>query len=106
MTEAVGSGTWVEVEQVVLEPGARAPQVPDDTQATPLVLRVHGRLAGAGRPGEEVEIETRSGRRLRGRLVDPSPRYRHGFGAPVPELTAAADEARAILAARREDTPP
>ncbi len=106
MTDQVEPGTWVEVEQVVLEPDARAPQVPDDTREIPLLLRVHGRLLGAGRLGEEVEIETRIGRRLRGRLVDPRPRYRHGFGAPVPELTAAADQARAILAAVREETPP
>jgi hypothetical protein len=93
----------VEVERVVLEPGARAPQVPADTQALPLQQRVHGRLLAAGRPGEDVEIETRAGRRLRGRLVDARPSYRHGFGAPRPELTAAAEQARAILAERRED---
>jgi hypothetical protein len=28
------------------------------------------------------------------------PAYRHGFGEPVPELTAAAEQARAILAER------
>ena len=106
MRDAIEAGSWVEVEQVVLEPGARAPQVPEDTQAVALRLRVHGRLLAAGRVGDEVEVESRVGRRLRGRLVDPSPRYRHGFGAPVPELNAAADEARAILAEAREDGAP
>lgn len=101
MSERVESGTWVEVASVVLEPGARAPQVPADTQAVALELRVHGRLLAAGRLGERVEIETRAGRRLHGQLVDARPAYRHGFGAPVPELTEAAEQARALLAERR-----
>jgi hypothetical protein len=106
MSEPVAAGSWVELARVVLEPGQRAAQLPDDTAAVPLELRVCGRLLAAGRVGEEVEIETRAGRRLRGRLADPSPRYRHGFGPPVPELTAAAEQARAMLAEGGEDTPP
>jgi hypothetical protein len=105
MSDRVEPGTWVEVQRVVLEPGARAPQVPADTQAVALELRVNGRLLLASRVGEEVEIETRSGRRLRGILCDASPGYRHGFGEPVPELTDAAEQARAILAERRGDGP-
>jgi len=99
--ERVGDGTWVEIRQEVLQPGERAPQVPDDTQRVPLELRARGRLVGGGAPGESVEIETRAGRRLSGTLVDASPAYHHGFGAPVPELSAAADQARTILSDRR-----
>lgn len=106
MSEPVAAGTWVELAQVVLEPDERAPELPEDTAAVPLELRVCGRLLAAGRVGEEVEIETRAGRRLRGRLADPSPRYRHGFGPPVPELTAAAEQARAMLAKRRKEPAP
>ena len=106
MSEPVAAGSWVELMRVVLEPGERAPQLPEDTAAVPLELRVCGHLLAEGRVGEEVEIETRSGRRLRGRLADPSPCYRHGFGPPVPELTAAAEQARAMLAEGGEETPP
>jgi hypothetical protein len=104
MADRVESGACVEIRQVVLEPGERAPQVPDDTQRVRLELRVRGRLTAPGAPGEEVEIETRAGRRLRGTLADASPAYHHGFGAPVPELSDAAEQARAILAQRRGDT--
>jgi hypothetical protein len=102
----VAAGRWVEVAQVVLAPDERASHLPDDTRAVPLELRVCGRLLAPGRVGDDVEIETRSGRRLRGRLADPHPRYRHGFGPPVPELTDAAEQARTILAERGEDAPP
>lgn len=101
MAERVEAGCLVEIRQVVLEPGARAPQVPEDTQRVPLELRVRGRLVAPASPGELAEIETRAGRRLRGMLVDASPSYDHGFGAPIRELEAAATQARALLAERR-----
>jgi hypothetical protein len=103
MADPVEAGTWVEIRQVVLQPGERAPQVPDDTRRVPLELRVCGRLLARATPDEPAEIETRAGRRLRGTLVDASPSYLHGFGAPVPELSDAAEQARAILMERRMD---
>lgn len=101
MAEAIEAGTWVEIRRVVLPPGERAPQVPEDTQRVALELRARGRLVAAAAPGAEAEIETRAGRRLRGTLSDATPVYAHGFGPPVPELTEAAAQARAILADRR-----
>jgi hypothetical protein len=100
MAERVAAGTWVEIERVVLAPVARAPQVPEDTRGVPLEMRAKGFLAADAVPGEEVEIETAAGRRLRGTLREASPAYTHGFGPPVPELLAAGREARAILARR------
>ena len=105
MTERIPEGTWVEIRRVVLEPGRRAPGVPEDTQRVALELRVRGRLVQQAALGEQVAIGTHAGRRLRGELSDASPAYRHGFGAPVPELTAAAQEARALLdVSRRSDS--
>ena len=95
---SVAAGTWVEIHSVVLAPGERAPQVPDDTQAVPLEMRVKGHLVGPADPGDEVEVVTRAGRRLRGTLEVVEPGYEHGFGPPVPELTAIGDELRSLLA--------
>jgi hypothetical protein len=100
MAERVAAGTWVEIERVVLVPEARAPHVPEDTRRVPLEMRAKGLLLAEAVPGEEVEIETAAGRRLRGTLREASPAYTHGFGPPVPELLAAGREARALLAAR------
>lgn len=100
MAERVRAGAWVEVHRVLLEPGQRAPRVPEDTRGVPLELRAKGFLLRDARPGEEVEIETTTGRRLRGTLREENPPYAHGFGPPLPELLAIAAELRALLRSR------
>ncbi len=97
MGERVAKGTWVELAGVVLAAGERAPQVPAETQSVPLELRVKGFLVRESALGEEAEIETVAGRRLRGTLARAEPAYEHGFGPPVPELLAIGRELRALL---------
>ena len=82
---------------VVLSAGERAPQVPDDTRQVPLEMRVKGFLVSPAAPGEMAEIITPAGRRLRGTLAAVNPAYTHGFGAPLPELSAIGGEVRAML---------
>ena len=84
MAERIAQGAWVEIQRIVLAPGERAPQVPEDTQSVPLEMRVKGFLADPACLGEEAEIETPAGRRLRGKLVEVNPAYTHGFGPPIP----------------------
>jgi len=95
--EAIAEGTWVEIRRIVLPAGERAPQVPADTRAVPLEMRVKGFLLAPAALGDEVEIATRAGRRLRGTLTQINPAYTHSFGAPVPELSTIGDEVRAML---------
>jgi hypothetical protein len=82
----VSRGSWVEVESIVLTPEERAPQVPDDTRATPYVLRVSGFLDCDASLGEDVAIKTLIGRVLHGKLVTVNPSYTHSFGSTVEEL--------------------
>lgn len=96
----VARGTWVELHQTLLDPGERAPQVPEATQRVPLEWRVKGFLTRDARLGEEAEVNTPAGRLLRGVLRTVQPAYTHGFGAPVPELLAARSELRALLGPR------
>jgi len=98
----VEQGAWVEIEQVVLLAGERAPQVPVDTQQVPLLLRAKGILLAEGQLGGQVEIETVVGRRLSGTLIAVNPPYDHSFGSPIAELTAIAGEVRALLAEDKE----
>lgn len=100
MTEKIAKGTWVEISNIVLKAGERAPQVPVDTQHVPLELRARGFLTGPTVAGQQVEIETVAGRRLAGILVKVNPAYTHGFGPPVPQLTGIGNEVRAILRER------
>jgi hypothetical protein len=100
MAELITAGSWVEIHSIVLAPGQRAPQIPDDTKQVPLEMRVKGFLAAPANLGQEVEIVTPAGRRMRGTLAAINPPYAHGFGAPIPQLADIANEIRAILRAR------
>jgi hypothetical protein len=100
MTERVDTGTWVEIHRIVLAAGERAPQVPADTRAVSLEMRVKGFLAAPAALGEAASIVTAAGRSLSGTLSEVNPAYSHGFGAPVPELSAIGAEVRALLRAR------
>ena len=79
-------GDWVQIRQVVLAHEGRAPQVPEDTRATPLLLWVKGFAQSDAAQGETVEIETMTGRRVKGELCAVNPRYIHDFGDFVPEF--------------------
>jgi hypothetical protein len=100
MAELVAAGTWVEISKIVLGPDQRAPHVPDDTKQVPLEMRVKGFLAAPAAPGDEAEIVTAAGRKLRGTLTAVNPAYSHGFGPPIPALSAIGNQARALLRAR------
>lgn len=100
MAELIPKGAWVEVHRIVLPAGERAPQVPEDTGRLPLEMRIKGFLVEPASLGEQAEISTASGRRVRGTLAEANPAYGHGFGEPVPELTAIGCEVRAILRQR------
>ncbi len=97
MGEKVRRGTWVQIHRVVLEPGARAPQVPPETQEVPLELRQKGFLLTHAEVGDEVAIRTVIGREVTGRLVAVNPPYEHDFGRPVPELLEVGPEVRGFL---------
>jgi hypothetical protein len=100
MAELIAQDTWVEIHQILLAAGARAPKVPSDTKIVPLEMRVKGFLVEPALPGEEAEIVTPAGRHLRGTLVQINPAYNHSFGPPIPELTRIGIEVRDILRQR------
>jgi hypothetical protein len=104
MAKRVKMGTLVEIEQVILTPNERAPQVPDDTKKVPLVMRARGTLTDDAAIGEEAKIETVTGRTLTGVLVEENPAYDHGFGPPIPELVPIGRETRDILKERRKES--
>ena len=100
MAQEAGKGAWVEIHRIVLEKGERAPQVPEDTQAVPLEMKAKGFLIQDGRLGEEAEILTPAGRKIKGTLCAVNPPYSHGFGPPIPALSTIGGEVRAILRER------
>jgi len=90
-------GDWVRIHSVVLEPGQRAPQVPEDTARVPLELWIKGYLQADAKPGDQVRVLTRTGRLLEGKLLEGGLDYTHSFGAYVPEVTQIGEMVRARL---------
>lgn len=78
--------TWVEIEKILLTPEQRAPQVPDDTRKTPYVMKVSGFLVADAKVGDEVTVQTLTGREIKGTLKVIRPFYEHSFGETVEEL--------------------
>lgn len=90
-------GDWVQIHQIILKPEERAPHVPEDTKKVPLELWVKGFAQHDAKVGEEVEIETITGRRLKGKLTEVNPSYKHDFGKFVPELIQVDKQLKDIL---------
>ncbi len=101
--EEVRKGDWIRIKQVVLSVRERDPHLPSSTRAVPLECYVNGWALFEGRVGDEVEIETLTGRRLQGVAVKVRPRYEHGFGEVVPELDHVGNLLRLVLAGRCSD---
>jgi hypothetical protein len=95
--ERVPTGSWVEVRQVVLSAGARAPNVPADTAGVDFVARIRGFLLTDAPLGAEVTIRTLTGREVTGVLSGVNPRNPADFGEPVPELLRVGQKARRRL---------
>lgn len=90
-------GDIVTIEQVSLPAGERAASVPEDTQATDLLIWLKGTLAEDAHTGDIVEVETAIGRKVTGRLSNVDVSYRHDFGKLVPELIAVRNQVKSIL---------
>lgn len=94
---AAKKGDWVQIHQIVLKPEERAPQVPEDTKKVPLELWVKGTALHDAKTGSLVEIETATGRRVKGELTAVNLRYKHDFGDFVPELLKVDKQLKEIL---------
>ncbi|MFP4483056.1 MAG: 2-amino-4-oxopentanoate thiolase subunit OrtA [Thermovirgaceae bacterium] len=98
MSDGAKRGDWVQVHQVGLKAGERAPQIPEDTARVPLEMKVKGVLVNeTAKQGDLVTIETAIGRRLEGSLVAVNPAYEVGYGPPPGELRTVGNELRRFL---------
>jgi hypothetical protein len=93
----VKKNSWVRIHSIILEPGERAPQVPEDTKKVPLEMWVKGFLRQDAELGKTAEVTTRTGRVETGILLEENPSYRHSFGDFVPELLSVSDQARDLV---------
>lgn len=90
-------GDWVQICNIILNVGERAPQVPDDTRNVPLKMWTKGYVTHFAQIGELVEIETVTGRKIKGVLTEINPTFTHSFGKFSPELAKVRDQVKDIL---------
>ncbi|HQG54797.1 MAG TPA: 2-amino-4-oxopentanoate thiolase subunit OrtA [Thermoleophilia bacterium] len=94
-------GDWVEVECKLLDPADRSKNLPPETADKPLMMWVKGFARGEAAMGEELTIETMTGRTVTGALSAVKPGYYITYGDPLPELTHIGRDLRAQVAAYR-----
>ena len=93
----IRKGTWIEVEEIILSPLERAANIPEDTKKTPLKCWTRGFSLEDCEIGQESEIVTSTGRRVRGIVVGEEPGYYHTYGGYVSELSHIGTQGREIL---------
>lgn len=93
----IKKGEWVRIHKIILQPSERAPQVPDDTKAVALEMWDKGFLKDDAEFGDEVEVETVTGRLESGTLIEVNPYYDHDYGKFIPELLAIDKQVRGIV---------
>ncbi|ACB84750.1 2-amino-4-oxopentanoate thiolase subunit OrtA [Natranaerobius thermophilus] len=98
MSTQAKKGEWVQIHNTVLSPEERPANLPEETKQVPLEMWVKGFLIDEqAKVGDQVEIETVIGRKVRGELVRVSPGYKHDFGVPPTELLSIGKELRARM---------
>ena len=91
-------GDWVRIHAVVLKPGQRAPNLPAETLEIPLEMWVKGALLEENASlGDDVTIQTITGRMVKGWLDDICPSYKHSFGSFMPVLQDIGMELRDLV---------
>lgn len=80
-------GEWVRIHKVVLKAEERTAKIPEDTQKCDFEMWTKGTLLDdSAEIGDEVSIETITGRKEQGILLEEKPYYKHSYGKFVPEL--------------------
>jgi hypothetical protein len=91
-------GDWVRIHSLVLTAEQRSPQVPEDTARVPLQMWDKGFLLNAeAAVGDDVEVETIIGRKVKGTLLEIEPVWDHDFGRCVPEIFSIDRQLKAIM---------
>ncbi len=93
----IPKGTWVQIHAILLEPGERADNLPEDTKKTPLQMWDKGFLVKDAEIGDRVEVRTAVGRTISGSLVAAEPAFHHDFGDFVPEILIIGEIIKATL---------
>ncbi|SUY46131.1 Uncharacterised protein [Clostridium putrefaciens] len=93
----IRKGTWIEIEEVVLEVDDRASNIPIETKATPLKCWIRGYCMEDCDLGEYVQVKTNIGRIAKGVVVEVEPGYYHTYGKYVSEISRIGIQAKEMI---------
>ena len=82
----IKKGEWVRIHKIILKAEERTSRIPEDTKKVPFEMWTKGFLLKNAEIGDEVEIESVTGRHETGTLIEHNPYYKHDFGKFIPEL--------------------
>lgn len=99
---SIKKGEFVRVHSIVLNPSERSSNLPEETRKVPLEMWDKGFLLEDANLGDEVEVKTITNRKIKGKLIEVNPVYRHNYGEFVPELLQIGLQAREILFGEEE----
>ncbi|XMB85991.1 2-amino-4-oxopentanoate thiolase subunit OrtA [Mycoplasmatota bacterium WC44] len=77
---------YVEVHNIIFEGGKRTAKIPEDTKNVPYEMYQKGFLIESANIGDTVEVETITGRVVKGELVKVNPTFDLGYGNFVPHI--------------------
>ena len=89
--------TWVQIHKILLLPGERAENLPEDTHKVPYEMWVKGFLQVEANLGDQASVKTVTGRVVSGTLCAINPSYLHNYGAFVPEILQIDDMVKTLL---------
>ncbi|NLM07168.1 MAG: 2-amino-4-ketopentanoate thiolase [Tissierellia bacterium] len=91
-------GDWVRIHGIVLKSSERTANIPEDTKKVDLEMWNKGFLLNdSAKIGDEVEVETVIGRKVKGTLIEVNHQYELNYGRLIPELLHIGIQAREIL---------
>ena len=91
-------GDWVRIHNIVLRAEDRTAKIPEDTQKCDLEMWVKGSLIeDEAQVGDIVTVETATGRKEKGVLLEENPHYTHSYGDFVPEIIEIDKRLRKIM---------
>lgn len=91
-------GEWVRIHGIILKASERTANIPEDTKKVDLQMWNKGFLLNdSANFGDEVEVETIIGRKVKGTLIEKNPIFELNYGKLVPELLYIGKQAKEIL---------
>ena len=89
--------SFVEIENIILEPINRSSNLPQDTKNKPFKMWAKGFLLEDSLEGSNCNIKTVNGRILKGVLKCKNPRYEINYGEYVDELNYIREQAKELI---------